>query len=199
MMETGDRLRNRPRTIGVGRAAGLTVVALLVLRLASLPTEWRVAAYCLVGIGWLVAGARWATRRFGKVVLLILASLGLAVVGIASYSYWQDGVNRQLVAQIKDLHAFYVGTTGTLLTGEVDYVYFDEEASDEQVARFTQLEGLDGLKRLVVKGTRVTDGTARKFGRFSRLTQLYLEGTEVSPAVLKELRLEVPNCEIEVR
>ena len=72
-----------------------------------------------------------------------------------------------LNAVIRDLHAFYVGTTGTFLTGEVDYVYFDEEARDEQVAQFTQLEGLDGLKRLVFKGTRLTDGTARRLGRFS--------------------------------
>jgi hypothetical protein len=49
------------------------------------------------------------------------------------------------------------------------------------------------------KETRLTDATALKLSRFSKLRQLYLESTTISPATIEQLRARLPICAIEVK
>lgn len=163
------------------------------------PQEGRAGILLLMALGWLVAGVRLAHRRFGKLADLVLLGIVSVLGSTAGYAYWQDGPNRRIVARIESLHAYYVGTTGNLLTGEVDYVFFDYKATDRDVEEFTRLEGIDGLKRLVFKGTKLTDATAEKLSRFSQLTQLFFEGAHLDQATIDHLQLLLPACEIEVR
>jgi len=188
----------RPGTAIFGQAISGTLATLLLLLMPGIPWSGRLLVVGLLAFAWLAAGTRWAVRRYGRVAAWALAGVVVAVGGTAAYAHWQDEPNRQAAAQVRELGAFYVGTTGTFLTGEVEYVFFDEKVGDEQVDRFTRLEGLGGLRRLVLKRTRITDATALRLARFSRLRDLYLEGTGVSPATVEELRRALPRCAIEV-
>src|SRR5262245_19951826 len=190
---------SRVRSGLLNKALGHTIAVLIVLWIAPVPAEIRLLVLLLIALGWLLAGIHWAYHRFGKVGIVALAGTGLALTGVAGYAYWQDMPNRQLVAQIRDLHAFYVGTTGTLFTGEVDYVYFDSVATDEEVEQFTRLDGLAAVRRLVFKETKLADATTNKVGRFSEVRELYLESTNVSPATIEQLRALLPKCAIEVK
>jgi hypothetical protein len=188
----------RPGPAVFGKALSCTIGAIFLLLMPGIPWPGRLLVSGLLALAWLIAGARWAIRKYGRVAALALAGVAVATGGAAAYAHWKDGPNRQAAAQVRSLGAFHVGTTGTFLTGDVEYVYFDEKAGDEQVDQFTRLDGLGGLRRLVLKGTHITDTTARRLARFSGLRHLYLEGTGVSPATVDELRRGLPGCMIEV-
>src|SRR4051794_537589 len=106
-MAERDRAPNRSQSAGRNRALVLTISVLILLWVAPLPPESRVFLLLLIALGWLTAGVRWAYRRFGKVAIVVLTGIGLALGGAVGYAYWQDQSNRQLVARIKELHPFY--------------------------------------------------------------------------------------------
>ena len=164
-----------------------------------MPIELRQILAVLLILGWPLAGAYWLIRRFGKRAVVGLAAVSISIGGVVSYKYWKDGPNRRTYSQIKDLHAYYVGTTGKVFTGEVEYVYFDSKSSDDEVRQFTDLNGLDTLKQLVVHGSRISDSTAMKLTRFKNLKFLSLEGTLVREETLERLQADLPNCEIELK
>ena len=184
-------------------AISLSVVLFLVLLITPFPSDLRGLLFCSLILGWFLAGVFWVVRRFGKttalVLALVLAAVSLTVGGIGAYAYWEDEPNRRAVSQVRELRAYYVGTTGKLLTGEIDYVYFDQEATDDDIGRFTELDGLQGLKRLVLKGTRINDVTARKLSRLSQLHHLYIQGSRLSEETIDHLFDAMPNCKIEVK
>jgi hypothetical protein len=197
-MTATEHLRpTRPRPVIFGGALSFTVV--VVLLSPALPVRVAVAAVALIGFGWLLAGITRFVRVLGFPAILTLVMLGLLLGAAGGFAYWHDAPNRHAAAQIKELGAFYVGTSGTFLTGEVEYVYFDKTAEDTQVSQFTQLQGLSGLRRLVLKQTRITDATAQRFGELSGLRSLYLEGTGVSAATIEQLQRQLPACNIECR
>jgi hypothetical protein len=182
------------------QAVTLSLTLFLLLLLAPIPVQERRVFAGLLILAWLFFGINWLIRRFGKPALAALVTLVILIGGTAWYAYWQDEPNRNLVAQIEECHPYYVGTTGgEFIRGKVDYVYFDSDATDDDVRRFTALEGLADLRRLVFKGTRVSDATAVRFKRFSGLEHLYIEGAKLGEQTIEVLLDELPNCRIEVK
>src|SRR5438105_2570318 len=116
-------MTSRKKRMALGGAVSLTLALLFLLALAPLSLEVRRVVAALIPLLWLAVGGAWAVCRFGKVAALVLVALVLILGGMVGYAYWKDEPNRRIVAQIKELGASYVGTTGKLLTGEVEYVY----------------------------------------------------------------------------
>jgi hypothetical protein len=192
-------VRGRSKPVVFPGAIPLTLALFIMLLVTPLPPEGRIVVVVLLLTGWCVAGVRWLYRRFGQKGIIALAILCSILAGSGGYAYWRDEPNRQLVSQVKQLHAHYVGTNGTYLTGQIDYVYFDEKATDEDVRKFTELKGLDCLDRLVFKGTQITDLTTRKLGQFPQLRFLYIEGARINDETIDHLERALPDCEIEVK
>jgi hypothetical protein len=176
-----------------------SVALFLLLLIAPMPFGLRGAIAALLLFGWSYAGLVCLVDRYGRRALVAIIAILVLTGGAASYAYWEDTANRKAYSRIKGLRAYYVGTKGKILTGEVDYVYFDSNATDEDVRQFTELDGLQKLDRLVIKGTRISDATAKRFVRFKELTFLYLEGTQVTEETLEELDAAMPNCSIEAK
>jgi hypothetical protein len=152
-----------------------------------------------VAIGWVCAAVRWSIRRFGRKAAVVTLALGLAICGVLGREYWLDEPNRRLASQIEELPGCYTANSRGFLTGKVDHVYISSKASDAEVLRFTELDGLQDLKILFVNGARLSDATARCLGRLKSLKHLTLHDTEISEEIEEELRNELPECEIEVK
>jgi hypothetical protein len=182
-----------------GGAASLTLVALLLLVTLPVASGSRGLIVLLLAAGWAVAGCRWAVRRFGTRGALASAGIALALGGGAGAAVWLDGPNRRAASQVEEIPGCYAATTGTVLTGLVDSIYVNSKASDEGVRRLTELDGLDGLRTLLIREVRISDATARRLARFSRLSFLTLERTGVSAEAVEQLRRDLPRCHIEVR
>jgi hypothetical protein len=181
-------------------SVAVAITFLLLLLLTPGTRELLLLIAGLLAAGSLLAGIDWLSRRFGAIkVILVLLTMGLTIAGAAWYAYWQDEPNRLLVAQIKQLGAYYVGSKGSFLTGEVDYVHFDSDANDDQVRQFTELQGLDSLERLFITNMRVSERTFKRFTRFTHLKCLYIEGSFINEDTLNELQSALPNCRIEVK
>ena len=180
-----------------GAFASSVALSLLALT-APLPSALRLLILAGVIAGWAVASCRWAVRRFGRKAIFVAAAVPVVLVGMIGRAWWMDRPNRQLLARIKELPGISAATNGTFLVGEVDHVYIGPKATDADVRRFTELDGLDGIRNLIVDRARISDGTARRFGRFHSLWNLAFQGTDVSDEVLVELERELPHCRIEV-
>lgn len=150
----------------------------------------------LLAGGWSLAGCRWVARRFGRRGVLALAILALVVSGSVGYAYWLDEPNRRLVHQIEQINGCIAATRGGIFTGTVDNVVISSKASDEDVRCFTELDGLDGLRRLLIIEARISDATAKRLGRFSRLKYLTLYKTGVTEEAIEQLRIDLPECDI---
>jgi hypothetical protein len=110
-----------------------------------------------------------------------------------------DRPNRQLLARIEEIPGISAATNGTFFVGQVDQVYIGPKATDTDVQRFTELDGLAGMRNLIVNQARISDGTARRFGRFASLWNLAFQRTDVSEEVLVQLERELLHCRIEVK
>jgi hypothetical protein len=187
----------KPKYRVFGGVFSTSVAVLLLACLIPISTRERFSIIGLVIIGWLLAGVLWTSRRFGKYVVLAWIGLGIAFGSAGGYVYWTDEPNRQLVANLKQLGADEVETRGFLST-TVHFVRFDSKATNEQVGEFIELEGLDELDWLLFKGTKLTDATARKLRRFSKLQFMSIEGAQLSKDTVNQLRRELPNCRIMV-
>jgi hypothetical protein len=182
------------------QAVTLSVTLFLLLMLAPFPVQERRVFAGLLVLAWLFFCINWLIRRFGRIAVVALVILALLISSTAWYIYWQDEPTRNLVAQIRECHPYYIGTTGgEVILGKVDYVYFDSGASDDDVRRFTELEGLTDLRRLVFVGTRLSDATVMQFKRFSELEHLYIEGTKLSDETIEFLLDVLPDCRIDVK
>jgi hypothetical protein len=192
-------MAEKPKSMNLGKAAALSVTIFLLLLITPFSFEVRRVIASSLILGWLLFGILWLIRRFGKIAIVGLAILGVLIGSIGGYAYWHDGPNRELVARIKECRPYYIGTTGTILVGNVDYIYFDSGANDDDVRRFTELEGLNHLNRLVLKGVRISDATAKGLKCFSQLRHLYIEGSTLNDETIEYLVDELPGCRIEVK
>jgi hypothetical protein len=66
--------------------------------------------------------------------------------------------------------------------------------TDKSVQVFS---GLEGLRRLLIHRTAITDTGARELSRLKNLQELWL-GPQVTDEAAAELRIALPNCEIEL-
>jgi hypothetical protein len=189
----------RNKTIPFRGALSLSVALALLALVPPIPVELRVLIVFAVTVGWFWAACRWSVRRFGRKSLGAIAAIGLTLSGLAGYAYWRDAPNRRTLAQIEQLPGCSAATEGQLLTGKVYQVYISSEAGDQDVLRFTELEGLDQLRNLILDGSQISDATARRIGRLKSLWNLSLLDTGISEAAVEELLRELPNCNIEVR
>jgi hypothetical protein len=112
---------------------------------------------------------------------------------------WLDGPNRRTLSQIKQIPDCAAATDGRLFTGKVDHVYIGSKATDQDVLRFTEVEGLDQLRNLIINGPQLSDSTVKRLGHLQSLWNLDLMGTGVSEAAVNDLRRDLPNCRIEVQ
>jgi hypothetical protein len=191
-------LTNRNKLARFGGAFASSVALALLVLTVPLPSALRPLILAGVTAAWTVAACRWAVRRFGKTAIFVVVVAPLALLGMIGRAWWMDRPNRQLLARIDKLPGISAATNGTFFVGEVDHVYIGPNATDADVRRFTELEGLDGIRTLIINQARVSDGTARRFGRFTSLRHLVFQGTDVSDEVLVELERELSQCQIEV-
>src|SRR5947199_277970 len=105
--------------VGFSRAIPLTAALVILLRFTPIPREGRQFVVAVLAAGWLGVGVHWFVRRFGRRGVLAAAVAGLKFAGVAGYAYWRDEPNRRLVAQVRQLGAYSVGTTGAVLTGRI--------------------------------------------------------------------------------
>jgi hypothetical protein len=195
-----NQLPHKLKSIALGGPVSVTVTLLFLLLLPPISTVIRLFVAVVLAVGWLILGIRWLIGYFGaRRIVPIISIIILMMIGLIGYFIWQDEPNRQLVVRIKQLGAYYVGSTGTFLVGDVDYVYFDSDAKDEQVRQFTDLEGLNNLQRIVLKYTHISDQTARKLGKFKSLRDLYIRGAGISDSTIEDLQEALPECRIEVK
>ena len=188
----------KKRDVFGGAIASSAALAVLVL-IVPLPPVAKLLILAGVAAGWTVAACRWAFGRFGRKAIVVIVTVPLVLLGLFGWAWWASKPNRELLAQFQGLRGITAGTDGAFPVGKVNYVHIGYEATDADVRKFTELDGLDGLRTLLVDGARVSDATARRFGRFTSLWALTFQGTVVGEEVLAELERELPRCRIEVR
>ena len=97
--------------------------------------------------------------------------------------------------------------TGTgLRNGELEHVMripklcvlYLAECQEIDDVGIAHLAGASGLGGLWLSGCgRVTDGSIQHLARLTALKELKLDGTQVSPTGIAELRKKLPNCRVE--
>ena len=195
-------IRNGPKaghTTRLRHALSWSVAILLLSQLAPFPNGVRLFIILGLTVCWSIAASFCSVQRFGRKAVVIIAGVLLAAAGVVGRAYWLDQPNRRLVAEIEKLPGFYTTSAPGLLAGKVDHVYINSNASDLDVARFTELSGLDGLQILFLDGPRISDETATKLGQLKSLRHLNLAGTGVSREVSELLRRQLPDCSVEIK
>lgn len=195
----------RKKYVVFGGLGSASVAVLLLISLGVLPR--LLSQVLVIGIvtGWLALAVFSFVRRFRLpgVALLVLL-LSAAAIWIW-HKYQEDLPKQQLAAEIKEqgnvhVHVITRGMdTGSFWTGDVYYLYFERGITEPQVRRILRLPGLDGLERLVFKGTAITDATLRELPQLPNLRDVYIEGGNVTDAGVDRLIEACPNCRVEIR
>jgi len=147
-----------------GKVLSLSVALLILSMVAPLPSEARFLIVLGLAVGWAIAASRLAVKRFGRKALVVIAAVLLSTAALVGRAYWLDEPNRRLVAQIEQLPGCYTTSAHGLLAGKVEQVYINSKASDRDIARFTELSGLDDLRILVVLGFKIFDWLTPRLG-----------------------------------
>ncbi len=177
----------------------LSLMLLLVVCVAPLPGEARQVIALLLLVWWLGLGTRWTFRRHGTKGIVALSLAPLVLGAAVGYAYWQDEPNRRLAAQIERLGGHAFGKKEGLLKGRIYSVHFDANAKEEQIRQFTDLDGLDGIEDVFIRGTPLTDATAKRLGKLTGLRFLFVKDTGITEETIAELQDKLPNCRIETR
>src|SRR5262249_26523265 len=160
--------------------------------------ELRLLIVLGVTVGWLWALSRWLIGRFGRPVLIGIIASVVTACSLIGWAYWLEAPNRHLGSQIEQIPGCYTGNNRPLFPGKVDYVYIGSTATEQDIVRFTELEGLHDLATLILNRSHLAEATARKLVRLKSLKYLDFRNTEVSEDVVEELRRELPKCTIRI-
>jgi hypothetical protein len=128
----------------------------------------------------------------------VIGAVLLACAGFVLRAYWLDEPNRRLVAAIEQIPGCHTGRAGDLLAGRIDRVDIDRTATEQDVVRLIELDGLDELQELYVKA-QLSDETLARLRRFNSLRHLILYNTGVSQEAADELSVDLPNCGIVIK
>lgn len=178
------------------QAITITLVLLLFSLFGPFPGSIRALILLGLAVGWVWIGSRWLIRRYGRRAVAGLAGSGAGLCLILGIAYWLDLPNRRLVNQIEQIPGCICYNYPGLLVGQVEEVQITSEATDPDVQKFIELEGLEHLRYLFLNGPRISDQTAKKFSKLPSVKTLYFYQTGVSERTLNELQRLLPECTI---
>lgn len=174
----------------------LPIVFVFLLLTFMVPVGAAIRQLVIIGLGLALFSfvCSLVIRQFRGKGIAAIGLVAASILGLVGWAFWSDEPNRQLIEQINSLKGFHAHGSGEFIVGKVKDVYIGYEASEVDLIRFTQLEGIQELSSLTIDGVKMTDDAIKAIMRLKSLQFLSIRHFMINDQLVLELHEALPGC-----